>query len=62
MRNVQRLLKTQNPRIAEVNIHYLVDNRYIRKLNESGFSIESTAKPDADRMCGTNNYESMLCK
>jgi ABC-type nitrate/sulfonate/bicarbonate transport system substrate-binding protein len=37
MRNVQRLLKTQNPRIAEVNVEDLVDNRFIRKLDESGF-------------------------
>jgi hypothetical protein len=37
MRNVQRLLKTQNPRIGEVNVDKLVDNRYIRKLDESGF-------------------------
>ena len=37
MRNVQRLLKTQNPHIGEVNVDDLVDNRYIRKLDESGF-------------------------
>ena len=37
MRNVQRLLKTQNPRIGEVNVDDLVDNRFIRKLDESGF-------------------------
>jgi hypothetical protein len=37
MRHVQRLLKTQNPRIAEVNVDDLVDNRFIRKLDESGF-------------------------
>jgi ABC-type nitrate/sulfonate/bicarbonate transport system substrate-binding protein len=37
MRNVQCLLKTQNPRIADVNVDDLVDNRYIRKLDESGF-------------------------
>ncbi len=37
MRNVQRLLKTQNPRIGEVNVEVLVDSRYIRKLDESGF-------------------------
>lgn len=37
MRNVQRLLKTQNPRVGEVNIDDLVDNRFIRKLDESGF-------------------------
>jgi NitT/TauT family transport system substrate-binding protein len=37
MRNVQRLLKTQNPRIGDVNVEDLVDNRFIRKLDESGF-------------------------
>jgi ABC-type nitrate/sulfonate/bicarbonate transport system substrate-binding protein len=37
MRNVQRLLKTQNPRIGEVNIEDLVDSRFIKKLDESGF-------------------------
>ena len=37
MRNVQRLLKTQNPRIADVNVDDLVDNRFIRNLDESGF-------------------------
>lgn len=37
MRNVQRLLKTQNPRIGDVNIEDLVDNRFIRRLDESGF-------------------------
>jgi NitT/TauT family transport system substrate-binding protein len=37
MRNVQRLLKTQNPRIGDVNVEDLVDNRFIRKLDDSGF-------------------------
>ena len=37
MRNVQRLLKTQNPKIGELNIEDLIDNRQIRKLDESGF-------------------------
>src|ERR1051325_3029693 len=37
MRNVQRLLKTQNPRIGDVNIEDLVDSRFIKKLDESGF-------------------------
>ena len=37
MRNVQRLLKTQNPRIGEINVEDLVDSRFIRKLDESGF-------------------------
>jgi ABC-type nitrate/sulfonate/bicarbonate transport system substrate-binding protein len=37
MRNVQRLLKTQNPRIGDVNIEDLIDGRFMRKLDESGF-------------------------
>jgi ABC-type nitrate/sulfonate/bicarbonate transport system substrate-binding protein len=37
MRNIQRLLKSHNPRTREVNVDDLVDNRYIRKLDESGF-------------------------
>jgi ABC-type nitrate/sulfonate/bicarbonate transport system substrate-binding protein len=37
MRNVQRLLKTQNPKIGEINIEDLIDNRFMRKLDESGF-------------------------
>jgi hypothetical protein len=37
MRNVQRLLKTQNPRIDEVNLEEIVDDRFIRKMDESGF-------------------------
>ncbi|MSP40950.1 MAG: ABC transporter substrate-binding protein [Deltaproteobacteria bacterium] len=37
MRNVQRLPKTQNPRIGEVNVEDLIDKRYIKKLDESGF-------------------------
>ncbi|HEX9142652.1 MAG TPA: ABC transporter substrate-binding protein, partial [Candidatus Binatia bacterium] len=37
MRNVQRLLKTQNPRIGDINIEDLIDNRFMRKIDESGF-------------------------
>ena len=37
MRNVQRLLKSQHPRTAEVILDDLLDNRYIGKLDESGF-------------------------
>jgi len=37
MHNVQRLLKTQNPRIGDINIDDLVDSRFIRRLDESGF-------------------------
>ena len=34
---MQRLLKTQNPRIAEVNVEVIVDNRFICKLDARGF-------------------------
>jgi hypothetical protein len=34
---VQRLLKAQNPHIGEINLGDLVDNRLMRKLDESGF-------------------------
>jgi hypothetical protein len=37
MRNVQRPLKSQHPRTAEVILDGLLDNRYIGKLDESGF-------------------------
>ncbi len=39
MRSVQRLLKAHNPRIGEVNVDDLIDNRYVRKLDESGFFV-----------------------
>ncbi len=45
LRNIQRLTKAQNPRIAEVNVEDLVDNRFMRKLDESGF---------IDRLYGTS--------
>ena len=45
LRNVQRLTKAQNPRIADVNVEDLVDSRFIRKLDESGF---------IDRLYGTS--------
>jgi ABC-type nitrate/sulfonate/bicarbonate transport system substrate-binding protein len=37
MRNLQRLLKPRNPKIGEVKIDEVVDNRIMRKLDESGF-------------------------
>ena len=36
MRNVPRLLKSK-PRIGDINVEDLIDNRSIRKLDESGF-------------------------
>ena len=37
MRNLQRLLKPRNPKIADVKVEDVVDNRIMRKLEESGF-------------------------
>jgi NitT/TauT family transport system substrate-binding protein len=37
MRNLQRLLKPRNPKIAELKVEDVVDNRLMRKLDESGF-------------------------
>jgi len=34
---VQRLMKPQNPKIGEVKINDLNDDRIIRKLDDSGF-------------------------
>lgn len=45
LRNVQRLTKAQNPRIAEMNVEDLIDNRFIRKLDESGFIDRLYATP-----------------
>lgn len=47
MRNVQRLLKTQNPRIGDINVEDLVDNRFMRKLDDSGFIDRLYATPVA---------------
>jgi NitT/TauT family transport system substrate-binding protein len=37
MRNIQRLVKTQNPVVANVKIEDLIDNRPLKKLEENGF-------------------------
>jgi ABC-type nitrate/sulfonate/bicarbonate transport system substrate-binding protein len=37
MRNMQRFMKTQNPSIANVNVQSLIDDRLVKKLDESGF-------------------------
>jgi hypothetical protein len=37
MRNLHRLLKPRNPKIADVKVEDVVDNRIMRKLEESGF-------------------------
>ena len=37
MRNVQRLLKSRNPKVGEVKAEDVIDNRLMRKLDETGF-------------------------
>jgi hypothetical protein len=37
MRNLQRLLRPRNPKIGELRVEDVVDNRIMRKLEESGF-------------------------
>jgi ABC-type nitrate/sulfonate/bicarbonate transport system substrate-binding protein len=37
LRNVQRMLKTRTPKIGEIKAEEVIDNRIMRKLDESGF-------------------------
>ena len=37
MRNIQRLMAVHNPKAASVKVEELIDNRFIRKLDDSGF-------------------------
>jgi ABC-type nitrate/sulfonate/bicarbonate transport system substrate-binding protein len=37
LRNVQRLMKIRSPKVGEIKVEDVVDNRIIRKLDESGF-------------------------
>jgi NitT/TauT family transport system substrate-binding protein len=37
LRNAQRLMVVQNPKVANLKVEDLVDSRFIRKLDESGF-------------------------
>jgi len=43
LRNVRRLMATQNPKVANVKIEDLIDNRIIRKLDESGYIDRAAA-------------------
>ena len=42
LRNIRRLMATQNPKVGNVKVEELVESRLIRKLDESGF-IEKIA-------------------
>jgi hypothetical protein len=37
LRNAQRLMALQNPKIATLKIEDLIDSRFVRRLDESGF-------------------------
>ncbi len=37
LRNIQRMLKTRNPKIGEIKAEEVIDARIMRKLDESGF-------------------------
>ena len=37
LRNIRRLMTSQNPKVANVKIEDLIDNRIIRKLDENGY-------------------------
>jgi len=37
VRNMQRLMQLQNPRLANINPASLIDSSFVRKLDESGF-------------------------
>ncbi|MFZ1988512.1 MAG: ABC transporter substrate-binding protein [Alphaproteobacteria bacterium] len=43
VRNMQRLMATLNPKLADVNAASLVDSTFIRKLEESGFIAQLQA-------------------
>jgi ABC-type nitrate/sulfonate/bicarbonate transport system substrate-binding protein len=37
LKNIQRLMKSRNPRMAELKVEDLIDESFMRKLQESGF-------------------------
>jgi ABC-type nitrate/sulfonate/bicarbonate transport system substrate-binding protein len=37
LRNIQRFTKAQNPQIGKIKVEELIDSRFIRKLDDSGF-------------------------
>jgi hypothetical protein len=40
LRNMQHFMKSQNPLVANVNVENMIDNRLVRKLDDSGFINE----------------------
>jgi hypothetical protein len=43
LRNVRRLMATQNPKVANVKLEELIDNKIIRKLDENGYMDKAAA-------------------
>jgi hypothetical protein len=43
LRNIQRLMKLRNPSIEKMKMEELVDDRIVKRLDESGF-IDALAK------------------
>jgi len=37
LRNTQRLLKPRNPKLETIKVEELIDDRIVRRLEESGF-------------------------
>ena len=37
LKNIQRLMKSRNPKMAELKVETLIDDRFMRRLEESGF-------------------------
>jgi ABC-type nitrate/sulfonate/bicarbonate transport system substrate-binding protein len=37
LRNIQRLMKLRNPRMADLKVEELIDDRFMRRLDDSGF-------------------------
>ena len=37
LRNIQRMMGSLNPKVSRVKVDELIDNRIIRKLDDSGF-------------------------
>ena len=48
LRNAQRLMALQNPKISALKIEELIDSRFVRKLDEKGF-IDELYRPDPSR-------------
>ena len=37
LRNIQRLMKTRNPKVADSKVEDLIDSSFVRRLDQSGF-------------------------